>query len=123
MGEDERSDDATLEKQVHNLSQKSQGVVADMLEVDDVVNTLHSGPNLEDEGVENGPKTKDEELHSISDQVVKTVDSVKLQLAKMKSKKVQLAQEAKDKKDGKTKERSQKDKDEMSAFLAAGPSE
>jgi len=33
-----------------------------MLEVDDVANTLHSGPNLEEEGVES-TKTKDEELH------------------------------------------------------------
>ena len=34
-----------------------------MMEVDDVVNTLHSGPNLEEEGVESPSKTKDEELH------------------------------------------------------------
>jgi hypothetical protein len=32
-----------------------------MLQVDEVANTLHSGPNLEEEGVEM-TKTKDDEL-------------------------------------------------------------
>jgi len=46
-----------------------------MLEVDDVANTLHSGPNLEEEGVAT-PTTKDEELNSLSKSVLKSVDQV-----------------------------------------------
>lgn len=41
----------------------------------------------------------------------------------MRDRKAKAVQEAKDKKEGKPKQRSQQDKDEMAAFLAAGPEE
>jgi len=70
------------------LAQKTSGIGADIMEVDDLANTLHSGPNLEEEGVESPTKSQDEELKSVSNEMGKSVDAVKLQLKKMTDKKL-----------------------------------
>jgi uncharacterized protein YdeI (BOF family) len=48
-----------------------------MQQVDEVNNNLHSGPNLEEEGVEQA-KSKDDELSTLSGSITKTVNEVKL---------------------------------------------
>ena len=48
-----------------------------MIQVDEVASTLHSGPNLEEEGVEMA-KSKDDELSTLSTSITKIVDDVKV---------------------------------------------